>query len=141
MFGSSSVTPFVHVMLGTNDANSSTSAATYGTNLASLVASLLSSGYKVVISYPPYCPAFTAAKNALLQAYQGQIDTIVNANPGVVFHGVTGAAWGQSLNSPEMFYSDNIHFNDYGYSMWAGSLAAVFANLFGQLNYPRVIGG
>lgn len=76
----------VHIMLGANDAAAANlvSAATYKSNLQSTITDLTGAGYKVILSYPTYIPAgansnaTTAASVALTQAYQAQIDDLVD---------------------------------------------------------------
>jgi len=84
-FAAASVT-HVHIMLGANDAAASNlvTAATYKTNLQNIIADLTGAGYKVILSYPTYIPAgansggTTAAGVALAQAYQAQIDSLID---------------------------------------------------------------
>lgn len=84
-FASAGVT-HAHIMLGANDAAAANlvSAATYGSNLANIIADLSGAGYKVILSYPTYIPAgangnaTTAASVALAQSYQGQIDSLID---------------------------------------------------------------
>lgn len=88
----------VHIMLGTNDANTanidffgggSTGAAGaagyYNTNLGQTVSGLMTAGYKVVVSYPPYIDytnpgsgAWSAESDLFLQAVQPYIDAMVD---------------------------------------------------------------
>lgn len=84
-FSSAGVT-HVHIMLGANDAAAANlvSAVTYGSNLANICSDLTGAGYTVILSYPTYIPAgansnaTTAASVALTQAYQAQIDALIN---------------------------------------------------------------
>lgn len=140
-WGSSTTTPVVHFMLGSNDANGSTSAATFGSNMTSIVGTLTAAGYKVVLSYPIYEPGISAAKNQLIFQYQAQIDAIIAANPGKVFPGWQKTLYGQMLNSPEFYFSDLIHLNDAGYSMLGLAIAQALAPVLTLVNSGRVIGG
>jgi len=71
---------YVHVMLGTNDAQVTVSAAAYGVNMASLVAGLTGAGYKVILSVPIYTTGagFTYAERQLLIDYQAKLVELVN---------------------------------------------------------------
>ena len=77
----------IHIMLGTNDsepAHGPVSAATYFSNMQSICQNLVSAGYLVVVSYPPYVVpgsasgAYTSASDTALQGYQQQINNLVN---------------------------------------------------------------
>jgi lysophospholipase L1-like esterase len=123
----------VHVMLGTNDSSvaAAVSAATYGANLAAMCATLVSNGYTVVLSYPPYVipgsqsGAFDATSDTRLVAYQAQINSLVNGQ--TILQGDTScylffqANQGQ-LGSP----SDGVHPNVTGClsleTLWAAAL-------------------
>ncbi len=86
-FAAASVTHIL-IQLGANDAATSNhvSAATYGSNLSNICTDLIGAGYTVVLNYPGYIAAGAnagatdAQSLALTQAYQAQIDALVNGS-------------------------------------------------------------
>lgn len=129
---SSTTCPYVHIMLGTNDAGTtSTAPSVYGTSMASLVALLISRGFKILLSYPIYAVGRSQVTNSLVQQYQAQIDTIIAANPGLVFAGWQTSVFGQTINSAEAFGPDGLHLNDYGYTLLGAAIAKIAAVCYG----------
>jgi lysophospholipase L1-like esterase len=98
---------YIHVMLGTNDAGASTTAATYGANLAAVCANLVAAGYKVILSYPPWANAnSSAAVNDRLLDYQARVDALVD---GVtVFRGDTDV-YSAFADNPTNLTTNDVH--------------------------------
>lgn len=124
-FSSASVTDIV-LMLGTNDARSSVSAATYGSNLSAICTHLLANVgtlARVWLCYPPWSTdtgTLTAARYQLLTDYQSQIDSLVNGT--TIRQGDRLAMDYFAAHTSEL--SDGIHPSDTG----AASLALLQAN-------------
>ena len=128
----------VHVMLGTNDAKAAPGTATfYSTNLGDMVSSLVSAGYKVVVSYPPwlvysvanvsYPGAWNTDSPAEIALYQPKIDALVD---GVhVFQGDT-QAYDYFQANPSLL-ADGVHPDDAGHAWLGGQWAAAIALALG----------
>lgn len=126
----------VQIMLGTNDAGHSVSAATYQANMVLLLADLVSSGYLPVLSYSP--GTNQSAVNTLLVAYQPMLDALIN---GVtVLRGDTQAYQYFLTNNSQTV--DGVHPNDTGTPVlaqyWADMLAAPIHALASQLALDRI---
>jgi lysophospholipase L1-like esterase len=111
----------IQIMLGTNDVDNSVSAATYKTNIASIIASLKAAGFrKIVLHESPYLAAVgfnnasttetvTTANNLLL-AYQTKLDELVDNV--TVFRGSTGT-WDYYQANQDML-TDGVHMTEDG---------------------------
>lgn len=119
----------VNVMLGVNDSNdlNAVSAATYKSNLQSMIADLVAAGYVVRLNYPTAYSTgatgfayYTQAALERLRGYLPQIDSLINGT--TVLRGDT-SAFSHFLSHPDQLYSDEVHLNDTGNSnlanMWA----------------------
>lgn len=137
-FAAGSVT-HVHIMLGANDAAAVNlrSAAAYKANLQNIITDLLGSGYKVILSYPTYIPAgansnaTTAASVALAQAYQAEIDSLINNT--TILRGDTNSFNAFMDNLVAWYQSDMTHPNVGGAqslgSMWSRAMQkAIYEN-------------
>lgn len=69
---------YVPIMLGANDASASVSASDYGDNIGLITADLVSDGRIPILFYPPARSDSGGSFNALLVAYQAEIDALVN---------------------------------------------------------------
>lgn len=129
----------VHIMLGANDAAAGTlrSAAAYKTNLQNIITDLVGAGYKVILSYPTYIPAgansnaTTAAGVALAQAYQAEIDSLINNT--TILRGDTKSFNAYMDNLAAWYQADMTHPNVTGAqalgSMWSRAMyEAIYQN-------------
>ena len=128
-FGSSSVTPYVCIDLGANDANTNNAVptATYKANILATVNALTTAGYKVILNQPTYVSPATAGNNeatdVLLAGYSAQLDSIVNGT--TVFKGDRSAFNFFATHQSES--GDGLHPNQTGYydlgNLWAEAFA------------------
>lgn len=110
--GMSPVPTYVHVMLGTNDAANHVSAATYKSNLQSMIGALQTAGYKVILSYPIYTAAGAnsgatdQAATAFCLSYQAQIDSLID---GVVVFRGDKLGYGYFIDKQGELQADQTH--------------------------------
>ncbi len=126
-FNSASVTDVV-LMLGTNDARASISAATYGANLGTITTHLLAnvaSLLRIWLCYPPWSTdtgTLTAARYQLLIDYGAQINSLVNGT--TIRQGDILATQYFAAHTTELV--DTIHLTHAGYAslgdLWANAM-------------------
>ena len=136
-FASAGVT-HVFIRLGANDSRNMTapsgnvSAATYGSTIAGMVSDLVSSGYKVILSYPlytvpgSYSNQFNENSTNLQQQYQAQLDALIDnvnvlagdklgyeyfaRNPGQQVDGVHANTTGRDNDAELLFRATVLNF-------------------------------
>lgn len=126
----------VSVMLGTNDARAAVrnSAATYRSQLQTMVNDLVRLGYIVVLHYSPYAVPGSdagdqdATANTLRIAYQAEIDAMINGS--TILQGDTNA-YNYFFNNGSHL-SDGIHPDTSGQAefaaLWASALQGAVSN-------------
>lgn len=115
-----------HVMIGTNDAQVGfLAAATYKSNVQTIVNYLIAQGFtKVILNQPPYNdnPAHSGAEHtlciSLLQQYSTALDQIADATVGV-YRGDRSLYAASRDDAFATHYTDGIHPDAYGHTVIA----------------------
>jgi lysophospholipase L1-like esterase len=121
----------VLLMLGANDARTTVAAATYGSNLSTIVTHLLANVtglQRVWLCYPIWSGdtiATSLAEAQLLVDYQARIDALVN---GTTIRAGDKLGYEFFAAHPEYFQVDNLHPNAAGAAVYGAMLANAIDN-------------
>lgn len=114
---------YVGLAYGTNDANGGVSAATYKSNMQTMITAILAQGCTPIISHIPWSANTTVQSNA--PALNTAIDQLIASNPGCI---AGPDLWTFFSNNQSLISGDNIHPTAAGYTalrqQWALALEA-----------------
>lgn len=136
--GATAGSRIAHIMLGTNDSGTPVSQADYRAHMEALCGELVTDGYIVVLSYPPYAPDHITAVTSYCRAIDSMVDN---------FHIFQGDTQAQSYfhDNPGQLQSDNIHPTQTGSDalagLWAQALQALVNGITNQVVLQRAVMG
>lgn len=131
--GSEAGARIAHIMLGTNDSGGTpVTQAAYRANMIDLCDGLITLGYIVVVSYPPYAPDHIVPVTSYCRAIDSLVDN---------FHIFQGDTQAQDYfrDNPDALQSDDIHPTQDGSNYLAGLWAQAMQALVNGITNAKVL--